>query len=343
MSLVKTGLGERLVSGSTEAAAFTSLPVISLARLDGSLEERKALAAEIQEAAISSGFFYIRDHGVPQETIDEAFAQAAAFFAQSAEKKMLVDLHKGTSFKGYAPLKGENVDPANRGDVHEAWDMGDDSQQMKEGAGSGNLWPPAEDLPDFRPTLQKTWDEIMALGKRLFPLFALALDLPEDYFNDKLKNPGSVMRILHYPPQHGPVDLKEIGIGAHTDYECFTLLLQHGDVQALQVLNAAGEWVHAPPKPGTFVLNLGDMMHRMTNGLFKSTVHRAINRTGQDRMSLPFFFGLDYDAEVAVLPSCITPDRPASYPPVKAGEYVESRLAETYVKVDPSQEVKAAA
>ncbi|GAA6005508.1 isopenicillin N synthase family dioxygenase [Rhodotorula paludigena] len=343
MSVLSTGLGQRLVSASTEAAAFTELPVISLARLNGSAEDRKALAAEIQEACISSGFFYISDHGVPQQVIDDAFGQAKKFFAQPMDKKMLVDLHKGTSFKGYAGLKGENVDPANRGDVHEAWDMGDDSQLMKEGAGSGNLWPPAEDLPDFRPTLQHAWDEIMALGKRLLPIFSLALGLDEHYFDEKTRNPGSVMRILHYPPQFGPVDLREIGIGAHTDYEIITLLLQHGDVQALQVLNSQGEWVQAPPKPGTFVLNLGDMMQRISNGLFKSTVHRAINRTGQDRMSLPFFFGLDYDALVEVLPTCVTAERPPAYEPIKAGDYVQQRLSETYVKAPPTESATAPA
>ncbi|GAA5971821.1 hypothetical protein JCM11641_001527 [Rhodosporidiobolus odoratus] len=334
MVLLKTGLGDRLVSGDVEAKPFSTLPVISLARLNGTAEERKALAGEIAQACVDSGFFYIADHGVSQEAIDAAFGEAKTFFAQPSEKKMLVDLHKGNSFKGYAPLKGELVDPASRGDVHEAWDMGDDSQVLKHGQ-TGNLWPPAEDLPDFKPMVQRAWDEIMALGKRLFPLFALALDLPEDYFANKLTNPGSVMRLLHYPPQYGPVDLAEIGIGAHTDYECFTILAQHGSVQALQVLNAAGEWVQAPPKEGTFVLNLGDMLQRMTSGLFKSTVHRAINRTGEDRMSMPFFFGLDYDALVEVLPSCTSADRPPMFEPIKAGEYVEKRLAETYVKAPP--------
>ncbi|GAA5822103.1 hypothetical protein JCM11251_004858 [Rhodosporidiobolus azoricus] len=331
MVVLQTGLGQRVISGDVEAKVFSELPVISLARINGTAEERKALASEIATACIDSGFFYIADHGVPQEVVDSAFGQAKEFFAQPAEKKMEVDLHKGNSFKGYAPLKGELVDPASRGDVHEAWDMGDDSQVLKEGQ-TGNLWPSEKDLPEFRPTIQKCWDEIMALGKRLFPLFAIALDLPEEYFNDKLTNPGSVMRILHYPPQYGPVDLKEIGIGAHTDYECFTILALHGDVKALQVLNGKGEWVQAPPKPGTFVLNLGDMLQRITNGVFKSTIHRVINREGKDRMSLPFFFGLDYDAMVEVLPSCITPERPAQYEPIKAGEYVEKRLAETYVK-----------
>ncbi|GAA5854615.1 hypothetical protein JCM8547_004909 [Rhodosporidiobolus lusitaniae] len=332
MVVLQTGLGARVISGDVEGKPFDALPVISLARLSSpDINERKALAAEVADACVDCGFFYVTDTGVPEEVIEAAFGQAKQFFTQPAEKKMEVDLHKGNSFKGYAPLKGELVDPASRGDVHEAWDMGDDSQVLKEGQ-TGNLWPSEQDLPEFKPVVQKAWDEIIALGRRLFPLFALALDLPEDYFNPLITNPGSVMRLLHYPPQFGPVDLAEIGIGAHSDYECFTLLAQHGDVQALQVLNSAGDWVLAPPKKGTFVLNLGDMMQRMTNGVFKSTIHRAINRTGQDRMSLPFFFGLNYDAMVKVLPSCITPERPAQYEPISAGEYVEKRLSETYVK-----------
>lgn len=177
MSAIKTGLGERLVSASLDAAAFTQLPIISLARLNGSLDDRKALAAEvrlvspsllragtkltrahrpqIQDAAVNTGFMYISDHGADQEVIDAAFDQAKQFFAQPTDKKMLV--RDAESFRGFAPLKGENVDPASRGDIHEAWDMGDDSQVMKEGSNHGNMWPPADDLPDFKPTLQKTW------------------------------------------------------------------------------------------------------------------------------------------------------------------------------------------
>lgn len=134
-------------------------------------------------------------------------------------------------------------------------------------------------------------------------------------------------------------------------------------MQALQVLNAAGDWIQASPKPGTFVVNIGDQLQRITSmscfclssptveklgsdvrsldGVFKSTVHRAINRTGQDRMSMPFFFGLDYDAMLETLPSCITADRPAKYEPITAGAYVEKRMKETYVR--PAEEVAATA
>lgn len=117
----------------------------------------------------------------------------------------------------HTALKGENVDPESRGDLHEGFDVGpENGAAMSSDQTSGNVWPSAEDLPQFRRTIERTLNEILALGQRLFPLFALALDLPEDYFASKLKAPGSAMRILHYPPQHGPVDTKEIGIGAHT-------------------------------------------------------------------------------------------------------------------------------
>lgn len=114
--------------------------------------------------------------------------------------------------------------------------------------------------------------------------------------------------------------------------EVFTILAQFSDISALQVLNSANNWVPAPPVPGTLVLNLGDMLQRMSNGVFKSTVHRASNRTGKGRYSMPFFFGLDYDAKVEVLPSCVTDQRPAMYEPITAGAYVEQRLSETYIK-----------
>lgn len=264
--------------------------------------------------------------------VGDVFEQAKLYFVQPLDKKMERDIHLGGSFKGYTALCGEQVDPDSRGDMHEAFDIGSDDQSFStDKATTGNQWPSADDLPGFRPALEGAWNEIMALGKRLFPLFALALDLPEDFFDDNLKNPGSSMRVISYPSQAGAVDLKSLGIGAHTDYECFTILAQD-TVEALQVLNPAGEWIEAPPIPGTFVVNIADQLQRWTNDIFRSTIHRAINLTGKQRQSMPFFFGVDYDAEITVLPICITPERPAKYPPIKAGLWVEQRLAETYDK-----------
>jgi len=138
------------------------------------------------------------------------------------------------------------------------------------------------------------------------------------------------MKFLHYPPQTGPVDGRVIGIGAHTDWECFTILWQEPDIQALQVLNTERQWIDAPPIPGTFVINLGDQFARWTNDVFKSTVHRAVNRSGVQRYSIPLFFGVDYEVKLEPIPSCISEDRPPKYEVITAGDYVKEKLKATY-------------
>jgi isopenicillin N synthase-like dioxygenase len=170
---------------------------------------------------------------------------------------------------------------------------------------------------------------MMTLGRKLFAAFALALGLAEDYFEPMITAPTRAQRIVYYPSQNGVIDEDQIGIGAHSDYECFTILAQH-EVPALQVLNTAGEWIAAPPIPGTFVVNIGDQMARWSNDLFASTIHRAINTTGRARYSIPFFLGTNYDTLIDALPGCITPERPRKYAPVIAGDYVQSRFDATY-------------
>jgi isopenicillin N synthase-like dioxygenase len=130
------------------------------------------------------------------------------------------------------------------------------------------------------------------------------------------------LRLIHYPPQDRVVDDREIGVGTHTDYECFTILWQGSS--GLQVRNPKGEWIEAPPIPGTFVINIGDMMQRWTNDLFVSTPHRVINTTGKARYSLPFFFGANYDAIIEPLACCVGPDNPPRYPPTKCGYWTEA-------------------
>jgi len=203
-----------------------------------------------------------------------------------------------------------------------------DNQTERKGPMEGsNVWPAS--LPGFKEPILAFYHLLIDLGKTLFHLFALALHLPEDFFDDKILHPAAIMRLLHYPPQTGTVDDRVIGIGAHTDYECFTILWQE-NVQALQVLNTAGTWIDATPVPGTFVINIGDQFARWTNDVFKSTRHRAINRSGVRRYSVPLFFGTDYDVKLEALPTCVTADNPAKYQVVTAGEYVKSRLEATY-------------
>lgn len=189
-----------------------------------------------------------------------------------------------------------------------------------------NVWP---ELEGFRESVLPYYDAVVELGRTLFKLFALALELPEEFFDDKIRGSAAIMRLLHYPPQDGEVDDRIIGIGAHSDYECFTILRQD-DVAGLQVLNSKKEWIDALPIRDTFVVNIGDQFARWTNDVFKSTTHRAINRSGVRRYSSPLFFGTDYDVLIEALPTCVSKEHPAKYEPVKAGDYVKAKLEASY-------------
>ncbi|KAI9000118.1 2OG-Fe-II oxygenase [Hyaloraphidium curvatum] len=333
MAAVVTGNGLRFADSSLHAAAFTEIPVLDLGPARSpNIEDRKALARRLRDVAMNVGFLQISNTGVPECVVQAAFDQAHRFFDMPEDFKMLLDINKSANFKGYTPLLGENTNPENRGDLHEAFDFG---AEAVAGAGggpglaAGNNWPPRDALPGFREAVNEYFSEMMKLGKVLFRLFALALDLNEDFFDDKTTKVGSIARLLHYPPQTGVIDDRVIGIGAHTDYECFTILRQD-EVPALQVLNQDGKWVDAPPTPGCFVLNIGDSLARWSNDLFLSTVHRAINRSGARRFSIPCFVGVDYDVMLDVLPTCVSKDRPAKYSPILAGDYVKARLEATY-------------
>jgi len=280
----------------------------------------------------------VTGHGLPDSAISGALAAAQNFFALPESTKLELDIHKSKNFKGYTALLGENTNPENRGDLHEGFDIGwedPNSGSVRSSSEDGpmageNVWPDDELLPGFRRAVLDYYHAAVHLGQYLFPLFALALDLPEDFFADKTTNPAAIMRLLYYPPQKGIVDDRTIGIGAHTDYECFTILWQQDGVDALQVLNTAGKWITAVPIPGSLVVNLGDQFARWTNDVFRSTVHRAINRSGVVRYSIPLFFGTDYNVPLEVLPSCVSDDFPVKYEVVTAGDYVKSRLEATY-------------
>jgi isopenicillin N synthase-like dioxygenase len=333
---IDTGNGPRAVSAglAARASAFQDIPVIDFGPMLGDdPAAKRAVAARLRQAAIEVGFFYIANHGVPAATIAALFAEAEAFFERPLEEKLACHVRLSANGSGYTPMLEENVNPAAKGDLHEAYDMAAELAADDPARHGGtfmlgeNLWPPG--APAFRDAMLAYNREMLRLGRRLFGAFALALELPEDYFAPYITNPTQVQRVLHYPSQDGVIDPDQIGIGAHSDYECFTILAQH-DVPALQVLNADGAWIMAPPIPGTFVVNIADQMARWSNDLFASTVHRAINTTGRARYSIPFFLGTNYDTVIDALPGCVTAERPQKYEPVIAGDYVRSRFDATY-------------
>ena len=337
MSQIDTGVGVRRVSADTpglesKRLPLTEIPVIDVSPMMGTDAAAKhAMARALRRACIDIGFFYVRGHGVPAAAIEELYAASRAFFDLDLADKMEIDIARSAFNRGYIPLYGEKNNSKSKGDVKETFDMAvevapDDPDFLAGNPLYGpNQWPSA--MPDFEPSLRRYYAEITALSHRLYGAFALALDLPEDFFQDMLDKPLDILRLLHYPPQPEVTDEDQIGTGAHSDFDCFTILNQD-PVGGLQALNSASEWIDATPIPDSFLINVGDMLERWSNGLFISTVHRVINRSPKHRYSTVFFAAPNYHVPVACLPSCVTAEAPAKYEPVLAGDYIVSRYNE---------------
>ncbi|KAL2784795.1 hypothetical protein BJX66DRAFT_329712 [Aspergillus keveii] len=235
-------------------------------------------------------------HGIPPEKVTAMHEAAQAFFALPHEQKMEYYLGKS------------NVSAPSQ---------------------HAHFWPDDDVLPGLQATYLEYFRECVTLSRKLLRIFALSLGLDEGYFDKFVTYPGCMSRILHYPPQPVPGE-ERVGIEAHTDFECFTILSQDS-VPALQVLNSSNQWVTATPIPDTLVVNVGDFMSFWTGGKFRLIVHRVTNLTGENRYSVPFFFGVNYDATVEVLPSCVAEDGKGERRSVKAGQYVRDRLSKSYI------------
>jgi isopenicillin N synthase-like dioxygenase len=313
------------------------IPVVDFAPfLHGTAEERKAVARKIGEACRNIGFFYLRNHGVPGVLVERVFTEARRFFDLPPERKREIAIEKSPCHRGYFALGGENLDPKQQtetGDFKEGIKIGRDlpldHPLVKAGTPlhGPDQWPSG--LPGWRETMQGYYDALVGLGREIMHAFALALEMPEGYFDRWLTGPMATLGPLHYPPQRGAITAARIGAGAHTDFGCLTIVAQDA-VGGLQVRNSAGLWIDAPAIEGTFVVNIGDMMERWTNGVFSSTQHRVINSSGRDRYSLPFFFDPDFNADLTCLATCQGPDRPAKYPPTTGGRHLLDMINATF-------------
>ena len=330
---VEGAMGARLLP-------FTAIPVIDLAPLFGN--DRAALEAtarEIGTACETVGFFYIRHHGIPDSLIERTYEHSRRFHGSATELKQRVHVCHSPGSRGWIPVSWEDedgdpelyrlVEPQPDNDymtkprLHEAFDLSLDIPDDDPDFLAGNImlvpnqWP--DWLPGFRPEVMAYFDAVKALGDRLFRAFAIALDLPEEFFIEKSRKPTSQLRLLHYPANDMPMNNDHLGIGAHSDFECFTIL--HHQAPGLQVMNAADEWVEAPPIPDTFIVNIGDLLEGWTNGRFKATQHRVVN-VGKERYSMPLFFAADYHTQVEPLPQFTGPENPARYGTIVAGDHL---------------------
>lgn len=183
------------------------------------------------------------------------------------------------------------------------------------------IWDKTSHIQGFREALIEFWQRRLQLARKLIRIFALALDLPEDYFDSMTTHPGADAVHIHYPGvnETEASDKVDAGIGSHTDIQCITLLWQDNS-GGLQVLSLDGEWLDAKPIDGTFVINIGDFMQRLSNNRFRSTVHRVYNRQKTSRYAMPFFLGFNPEAVCSVVPTCVDEDHPALYEPISCGK-----------------------
>jgi isopenicillin N synthase-like dioxygenase len=304
------------------------IPVIDLGPyLAGRPGALAATAAQLGRALRDVGFFVIVNHGVPQEVIDRTFAEARRFHAQPMDAKLALRMNEhnnGYMMLGRYAVWTSGVNANDKPDLNEAFfikrERGPDDPLVRAGRrfAGPNQWP--QDMPGFREALLTYTDAVDALGRRVLPLCATALDLPIDTFDGAFAESQFSFRLTHYPPV--TAEANQFGIAPHTDANFLTFLAQT-EVPGLQIRMPDGDWVDVPYVPGSFAVNSGDMMQRWTNDHFKSTPHRALPPVGRERYAIPYFMGPHLDTVIACLPTCQGPDDRPRHPPITYAAYLD--------------------
>lgn len=276
------------------------------------------------------GFAVVRDHGVPQALIERAWALTKAFFDLPEEEKRGYFLPGGGGARGYTPFKTEIAKGATHVDLKEFWHIG---RELAAGHRFGevmapNVWPAQPE--GFRETFVELFAAFDTAGDKLLSAVARYLGLAPDWFDTAVKDGNSVLRLLHYPPV--AADAPEVRAGAHEDINLITLLLG-AEEAGLELLDRDGKWLAVKPPEGAMVINVGDMLQRLTNHVLPSTTHRVVNppaeRRGHSRYSMPFFLHPAPDFLIKTLPGCVSAENPNRYPePITAHDYLHERLVE---------------
>ncbi len=306
---------------------LAEIPALSLA---DQASDPDGFAHRFGQSFQQFGFAVVRDHGIPQPLIERAWAMTKAFFALPEAEKRALYLDGAGGARGYTPFKTEIAKGATHVDLKEFWHVGRELAAGHRFAAqmAPNVWP---DRPEgFRETFLELFQAFDDAGDRLLSAIARYLGLAPDWFDPAVKDGNSVLRLLHYPPVDA--DAPEVRAGAHEDINLITLLLG-AEEAGLELLDADGKWLSIKPPEGAMVVNVGDMLQRLTNHVLPSTTHRVVNpppeRRGHSRYSMPFFLHPAPDFLIETLPGCIDGTRPNRYPaPITAHDYLHERLVE---------------
>ena len=278
----------------------THLPIVDLTNFGRDGTATQHVAEDIGRACRESGFFYVQGHGIDEDLCRRLEELSRQFFALDRETKMTIRMEKGgRAWRGYFPVGAELTSgrPDQKEGLYFGAELPPDHPKVQAGVPlhGPNLFP---DLPGFRETVLDYLESLTSLGHRLMEAIALSLGLSRDDFHERYTgDPLILFRIFHYPAaEPGTGEESSWGVGEHTDYGLLTILRQD-DNPGLEVKSPAG-WISAPPIPGSFVCNIGDMLDRMTGGLYRSTPHRVRNQGRRSRLSFPFFFDPNFDAEI---------------------------------------------
>ena len=290
------------------------------------------IADDLGRSFAEFGFGIVRDHGIPAELIARAEALSKQFFGLPDEVKRSYKIEGGGGARGYTPFGTEKAKDAKVHDLKEFWHVGRDlpaGHPLAEYM-APNVWP--SQVPDFEQTFTELYAAFDKAGQKILRAIAMHLGLAEDFFVNTVEDGNSVMRLLHYPPLESTEAEGAIRAAAHGDINTITLLLG-AEEAGLELLTRQGKWLAVDPPAGALVVNIGDMLDRLTNGRLRSTTHRVINPMGEAarraRYSMPFFLHFRPDYVIETLPGCIDSESPAEVTePISSHEFLLQRLRE---------------
>ncbi len=311
------------------------IPSVDLADFtSGDENRRKAFVAALGHAYENIGFVAVKNHLVDSSTIDTLYKEVKAFFELPVDIKSQYEIEGLAGQRGYTSFGKEHAKDSNAGDLKEFWHFG---QEVQGNDPIKSEYPDnvlVSELPAFNEVGLKAYRQLEKTGRYMLHAIALYLGLDEKYFDEKIFNGNSILRPIHYPPITSEPK-SAVRAGQHEDINLITLLIG-ASAEGLQVLNKQNEWIDVTALPDHIVVNVGDMLQRLTNNKLKSTTHRVINppreKWGTSRFSIPFFLHPRSDMRLDCLESCIPSGEGAKYPPITAGEYLDERLAEIGLK-----------
>ncbi|KAG8636199.1 2-oxoglutarate-Fe(II) type oxidoreductase hxnY [Manihot esculenta] len=340
---------QQLLKDGADEIPSSHRKVSALNCVDLSCPDIQQSVSLLKQACLDCGFFYVVNHGISQEFMDQVFSEKKRFFELPLAEKLKV--LRNENYRGYTPVLDELLDPDNQvhGDYKEGYYIGvevpeGDPQAEKPFYGK-NVWPAADLLPGWRQTMERFHKEALEVTRAVARIIALALDLEADFFDrpEMLGQPIAIMRLLRYGAQISDPTKGIFGAGAHSDYGLITLLATD-DIYALQICkdkNAQPQvWEYVAPLKGAFIVNLGDMLERWSNCIFRSTLHRVV-ANGQERYSIAYFVEPSHDCVVECLPTCKSEKNPPKFPPIKCGTYLSHRYKDTHSDLNTYKEHQA--